>query len=255
MTGAVIDHLVYGVPELAPAVARLQALLGVAPAAGGRHEGRRTHNALLALGDDVYLEVIAPDLEQPEPAAPRPFGLNDLTAPRLITFAVHAAPRRPPAGEGRQQRGAADQAAGGTGQPGSGAPPPQPPQPEQAGPAARLERWRRQAVERGYDPGPVTAGGRRRPDGTLLSWHLCQHPELPFGGVVPFLIDWGTAPSPAAAAPPGCLLLALEAIHPDAPAVRAALRALQVAVPVRQGPAPALRASVAAPSGGRVVLT
>lgn len=245
-----IDHLVYGVPELAPALARLQALLGVAPAVGGRHEGRGTHNALLALGDDVYLEVIAPDPEQPEPPAPRPFGLNDLTAPRLITFAVHAAPRRHAAGDSRQQRQAADHAATGTARPGSQAAP----QPERVGPAGRLERWRRQAAARGYDPGPVAAGGRRRPDGSLLRWHLCQHPELPFAGVVPFLIDWGTAPSPAAAAPPGCRLLALEAIHPDAPAVRAALRALEVPVPVRPGPGPALRATIAAPNG-RVVLT
>ena len=223
MTAAAIDHLVYGVPELAPAVERLQALLGVAPAAGGRHEGRGTHNALLALGGDRYLEVIAPDPEQPEPPAPRPFGLNHLTAPRLITFAVHAAAGTEPP----EQPGAA---------------------------AARLERWRRRAGARGYDPGPVVAGGRRRPDGSLLSWHLCQHPELPFGGVAPFLIDWGTEPSPAAAAPAGCRLLELEAIHPDPPAARAALRALAVEVPVRQGPAPALRATVAAPAG-RAVLT
>lgn len=222
MTAAAIDHLVYGVPELGPAVDRLQALLGVAPAAGGRHEGRGTHNALLALGGDRYLEVIAPDPEQPEPPAPRPFGLNHLTAPRLITFAVHAAPGTEP--------------------------------PERSGPAARLERWRRQAAARGYDPGPVVSGGRRRPDGSLLNWHLCQHPELPFGGVVPFLIDWGTEPSPAAAAPPGCRLLELEAIHPEPQAVRAALGALEAAVPVRPGPAPALRATVAAPSG-RAVLT
>lgn len=236
MTAAAIDHLVYGVPELGPAVDRLQALLGVAPAAGGRHEGRGTHNALLALGGDRYLEVIAPDPEQPEPPAPRPFGLNHLTAPRLITFAVHAV-----------------HAASGTEPPGSRTPQPQPPQPERSGPAARLERWRRRAAARGYDPGPVVSGGRRRPDGSLLSWHLCQHPELPFGGVAPFLIDWGTAPSPAAAAPPGCRLLEMEAIHPEPQAVRAALRALAVAVPVRPGPAPALRATVATPTGQAVL--
>ena len=220
MTGPPVDHLVYGVPELAPAVARLRTQLGVEPAAGGKHEGRGTHNALLALGDAVYLEVIAPDPEQPEPSAPRPFGLDDLIAPRLITFAVHGA---------------------------------RPPQADRTGAAERLERWRRQAAARGYDPGPVAAGGRRRPDGTLLRWHLCQHRELPFAGVVPFLIDWGTAPSPAAAAPAGCRLLHLEAVHPDPPPVRAALDALQVALPVRPGPAPALRATIAAPAGRAVL--
>lgn len=217
-----VDHLVYGVPELGPGVARLEALLGVAPAPGGSHEGRGSHNALLALGGEVYLEVIAPDPGQPEPPAPRPFGLDDLTAPRLITFAVHAAQRPPEA-------------------PGTSA-------------AQRLEQWRRQAAARGYDPGPVAAGGRRRPDGGLLRWHLCQRRELPFAGVVPFLIDWGTARSPAAGAPPGCRLLHLEAIHPQPPEVRAALSALGVALTVRPGPAPALHATVAAP-GGRIVLT
>ncbi len=216
-----VDHLVYGVPELAPAVARLEALLGVAPVPGGSHEGRGTHNALLALGGEAYLEVIAPDPAQPEPPSPRPFGLNDLTAPRLITFAVHAAPRAPDA--------------------------------PRTSAAQRLEQWRRQAAARGYDPGPVAAGGRRRPDGGLLRWHLCQRRELPFAGVVPFLIDWGTEVSPAAGAPPGCRLLRLEARHPQPPEVGAALRALGVELPVRPGPAPALRATLASPRGEAVL--
>ena len=216
-----VDHLVYGAPELAAAVVRLEALLGVAAAAGGRHEGRGTHNALLALGDDVYLEVIAPDPAQPAPSGPRPFGLDHLTEPRLVTFAVHAASR------------AADL--------------------DQASAARRLEPWRRQALERGYDPGSVLAGGRRRPDGTELSWHLCQHAELPFGGAVPFLIDWGLTPSPARTAPAGCRLLDLEVGHPEPAAVRAALRALEVALPVRRSPVPVLQATLATPRG-RVLL-
>ena len=216
-----VDHLVYGALELASAVTRLEALLGVTAAAGGRHEGRGTHNALLALGDDVYLEVIAPDPAQPAPAGPRPFGLDDLTQPRLVTFAVHPASGSPD----RQREGAVQ----------------------------RLEQWRRRAQERGYDPGPVLTGGRRRPDGTELSWHLCQHGRLPFGGTVPFLIDWGRTQSPARTAPAGCRLLELEVGHPQPAAVRAALRALEVTVPVRSSPAPLLQAALATPRG-RVLL-
>ena len=218
-----IDHLVYGAPELGSAVARLEELLGVAAAAGGRHEGRGTHNALLALGDDTYLEVIAPDPSQPAPSGPRPFGLDHLTERRLVTFAVHAANRPPDRDRDRESA------------------------------ARRLERWRRRALQRGYDPGPVKTGGRRRPDGTELNWHLCQHPELPFDGTVPFLIDWGATRSPAMTTPGGCRLLELEVGHPRPEAVRAALRALEVAVPVRSNPAPRLQATLTTPRG-RVVL-
>jgi hypothetical protein len=47
------DHLVYAVPDLAVATAELHTKLGVAPTAGGRHEGVGTHNAILALGARV----------------------------------------------------------------------------------------------------------------------------------------------------------------------------------------------------------
>lgn len=208
-----IDHLVYGAPELTSAVSCLENLLGVTAAAGGRHEGRGTHNALLALGEDTYLEVIAPDPLQPAPSGPRPFGLDHLAERRLVTFAVHVASR--PAGPDHQNA------------------------------SRRLERWRRRALDRGYDPGPVKTGGRRRLDGTELSWRLCQHTELPFGGAVPFLIDWGPAT--------GCRLLELEVGHPQPAAVRAALRALDVAVPVRSSPAPRLQATLTTPRG-RVLL-
>ena len=196
-------------------------LLGVAAAAGGRHEGRGTHNALLALGDDTYLEVIAPDPSQPAPSGPRPFGLDHLTERRLVTFAVHAANR--PGDLDHQSA------------------------------SRQLEGWRRRALQHGYDPGPVKTGGRRRLDGTELSWHLCQHIELPFGGAVPFLIDWGPTRSPALTAPAGCRLLELEVGHPQPEAVRATLRALGVAVPVRSNPAPLLQATLTTPRG-RVVL-
>ena len=270
-----IDHLVYGAPELTSAVSCLENLLGVTAAAGGRHEGRGTHNALLALGEDTYLEVIAPDPSQPAPSGPRPFGLDHLAERRLVTFAVHVASRPADlAARGGTRRGTESGGAPGwqdarnehirvyvsdeqRSQPGCSAARMQPEFRhgllDHQHASRRLERWRRRALDRGYDPGPVKTGGRRRLDGTELSWRLCQHTELPFGGAVPFLIDWGPTRSPALTAPTGCRLLELEVGHPQPAAVRAALRALDVAVPVRSSPAPRLRATLTTPRG-RVLL-
>ena len=85
-----LDHLVYAVPDLPAAVETFSERTGVRPVAGGRHPGRGTHNALVALGPDTYVELIAPDPTQSQPAGPRPFGIDDLTAPRLVTWAAKA---------------------------------------------------------------------------------------------------------------------------------------------------------------------
>ena len=85
-----LDHLVYAVPDLAAAVEALAARTGIRAAPGGRHLGTGTHNALIALGADSYLEIIAPDRTQRPPAMPRPFGLDTLAMPRLLTWALKA---------------------------------------------------------------------------------------------------------------------------------------------------------------------
>ncbi|MFT5441041.1 MAG: hypothetical protein ACI8W3_000081 [Myxococcota bacterium] len=83
-----LDHLVYFVPSLAEAIVEFQNCLGVAPHEGGRHEGMGTHNAILPLAGTKYVELIAKDPTAPTPNQPRPFGLDALTAPRLITWAA-----------------------------------------------------------------------------------------------------------------------------------------------------------------------
>lgn len=81
------DHIVYGTRDLAATVADLERRLGVRAAAGGKHAGRGTHNALLGLGVGTYLEVIAPDPDQEQPATFR-FGLETLAEPRIVAWAM-----------------------------------------------------------------------------------------------------------------------------------------------------------------------
>jgi hypothetical protein len=83
-----IDHLVYAAPDLATAVAGVAERFGVRAQAGGKHIGLGTHNALLALGPQTYLEIIAPDPGQPQPSLPRPFGVDGVRHGGLVSWAL-----------------------------------------------------------------------------------------------------------------------------------------------------------------------
>ena len=90
---AEIDHIVLGARTLAEGAAFIEQHLGVKPRPGGRHDGFGTHNMLLGLGRGCYLEIIAPDPEQPQPPHPRLFDLDDPAVkmmleaePRLIAW-------------------------------------------------------------------------------------------------------------------------------------------------------------------------
>lgn len=83
-----IDHLVYAAPDLDAAVDAVERRFGVRASGGGRHLGAGTHNRLLTLGPQTYLEIIAPDPSQPEPSSPRPFGVDGVTSPGLVGWAI-----------------------------------------------------------------------------------------------------------------------------------------------------------------------
>ena len=83
-----VDHLVYAAPDLAAGVEQVERLLGVKATTGGQHPRAGTRNALIGLGGQIYLEIIGPDPEQPKPLMPRRFGIDDLKAPRLVTWAA-----------------------------------------------------------------------------------------------------------------------------------------------------------------------
>ena len=83
-----IDHLVYATPDLDLGIATIERLLGVRATAGGRHPGAGTRNALVALGPGTYLEIVGPDRTQPQPEQPRWFRIDEIDAPRLVTWAA-----------------------------------------------------------------------------------------------------------------------------------------------------------------------
>ena len=83
-----IDHLVYATPDLRSGVEQMAALLGVTANAGGSHPGLGTCNALLALGPQCYLEIVAPDPTHTDFVGTRPFGIDSLDAGRLVTWAA-----------------------------------------------------------------------------------------------------------------------------------------------------------------------
>lgn len=83
-----LDHLIVTAPTLAEGIAAVEASLGVRMAAGGQHVLMGTHNAVLRLGPDEYLEVIAVD---PAGHAQRPrwFGLSQrVLRPTLAHWAL-----------------------------------------------------------------------------------------------------------------------------------------------------------------------
>lgn len=71
-----LDHLAVTAPDLASGIAHTQAALGMALGPGGQHAHMGTHNRLLSLGPDVYLEVIAIDPGAPAPVHKRWFDLD-----------------------------------------------------------------------------------------------------------------------------------------------------------------------------------
>jgi len=83
-----LDHIIYAAPTLEAGMDAIEHQLGMRPIYGGQHHGRGTHNALLGLGEACYLEVIAPDPAQPDVPRPLWMGVDQVTAPGLIGWAV-----------------------------------------------------------------------------------------------------------------------------------------------------------------------
>ncbi|MGB8424371.1 MAG: VOC family protein [Desulfobacterales bacterium] len=91
-----IDHLVIGAANLAQGVNYVKEYLGVDMPYGGEHPKMGTHNHLMRLGSDMFLEVIAINPAGESPENPRWYGLDDpfvgcrlAARPALLTWVVN----------------------------------------------------------------------------------------------------------------------------------------------------------------------
>ena len=79
-----LDHLAIAAETLEEGAAWAEMMLGVPLESGGRHPHMGTHNRLLSLGPDLYLEVITVDPGAVPPDRPRWFDLDRFQGePRL----------------------------------------------------------------------------------------------------------------------------------------------------------------------------
>ena len=90
-----LDHIVLAADSLETGADAVERTLGVSLSPGGQHPRMGTHNRLLRLGGDAYLEVIAVDPDAPAPPHRRWFDLDSAqsraglrSGPRLVHWVV-----------------------------------------------------------------------------------------------------------------------------------------------------------------------
>jgi len=209
-----LDHLVVLAATLEEGVHWCEALLGVTPAAGGKHPLMGTHNRLVNSSSfpfpDCYLEIIALDPEataQRSPDQRRWFDMDDPVlhaqviqhGPQLVHFVARC------------------------------------PDVQQASDALAAQ---------GLDSGRVLRASRATAHG-LLEWRITVRDDGQrlLGGAVPTLIQWGLPGDTAPAHPTedlpysGLQLQGLQLSHPEPSLIEAACQAIGLqGMQIRTGP-------------------
>lgn len=209
-----LDHIAVIAPDLESGIGFVRDVLGVEPPKGGKHPQMGTHNHLLRLGDDFFLEVIAVDPDAPQPARRRWFGLDDRAAVESHWRA------------GRHLRGYVARC---------------------KGVAATIGDH----TQTFGAPMSMTRGD--------LSWEfgVREDGELPLGGALPCLMDWGARGNPAPSMPDfGLRLIDLTVETPDPAGVEAALDAVGMTKRphIRSAKEVRLSATIETPSGVRTLI-
>jgi len=172
-----LDHIVIAHPNLDQAREEFADLTGCAPAYGGPHVGGGTHNALVSLGDSVYVELISPDPDQlGSDQGDKKGGLADrlsaLRGSQLLAWAARSS-SLDEVGAAINQRDA------------------------------------------GIKASAPFAMARKQPDGTTLNWQLMNLSQHELAGFAPFYIDWLRCPHPTTTNPVAGQFESFVIRHPD----------------------------------------
>lgn len=202
-----LDHLIVAARSLEEGVSYVEAVLDVRLSPGGKHVKMGTHNRLLSLGDDVYLEVIAIDPDADQPPHRRWFNLDAFSGP------------------------------------------------------PRLTHWacRTDDLDAALDSAPTGSGTPVPLKRGELKWQMAvpEFGRLPFDDAMPALLEWySDVQPPQVLDDVGFRLSHLEVFHPDADELTTSFPAisnLQDLVSIKKGPEKRLVATIATPSGERVL--
>ncbi len=210
------DHIAIFARTLTEGAAHVRRALGIEMPKGGAHPRMGTHNLLLSLGNDSFLEVIAIDPDAAAPQRPRWFRLDQFDAePMLGTWILGTDDLRAEFG------------------------------PEQI--AAQTTE---------LAPLPPDCGRITEMTRGALTWLLTipDDGSLPMGGAFPTLIEWPAGPHPASGMVDlGCRLRALTVEHPQADLIAAQIgdRIDQSRITLRPAARFALHAEIETPDGLR----
>jgi hypothetical protein len=196
-----IDHIIWAVPDLDEGAAYFQAVSGVEPITGGIHPGRGTRNKLVSGGDNMYLEVIAPDPAQmpfnPVEKPVQAFAdiISKMPAPEVDMYAFYA---------------------------------------------PDLQRIAEAGRKLGLQVVGPTPGQRRTPEGELIRWSHVDFIGHGFGQFVPFAINWLDSVHPSTTSPEGVRIEGITVEHPQADELRRIYVGLGVPAKVAQADQPAI---------------
>jgi hypothetical protein len=208
------DHFIVGIHDLDEGIRLVEQMTGVRPIPGGVHPHIGTHNALIALGDRSYLEIIAPDpgadLDALVPELKKRFR-DPLTEMARLTPFLWAIGSR-----------------------------------DIEATAARLR-------DGGIELSPPQPGSRKKPDGSLLEWRASFIVD-PAAPGLPFVIQWkDPAVSPPTDSPQGCRIVSYSVFGPNGDLLAQIIEALALDGDTATAEASALELVMDCPAG-RVTL-
>ena len=206
-----LDHLVLAISDLDDGIAQLKKLTGVEAIKGGRHPDLGTENAIAALGDRSYIELLAPDADTG--ARPKAASARETPLTRLVGRAF---------GASHEKLTLVAWAVA----------------------ARRMEELDVRFRAHGYVTTGVHDGSRVREDGKRLAWQMLAV-TAPDDPLLPFWIDWAPdSDHPSQGAPSGCQLDRLYACDPDPERAMSSLEQLGLDLAVEKADTPAVIAVI-----------